>query len=113
MKKYFIVGTLAFSLIATTVYAFNDESSNYNNKLVNNYHNCQYHNGNEVCPYYENKDAAHECLYVENGNCPYYDKTTGTHSVPDNTSEKYHHNSNVNYGNGHGRNGGCRHHYNR
>ena len=57
MKKCFIVGTLAFSLIATTVYAFNDESSNYNNKLVNNYHNCQYHNGNEVCPYYENKDV--------------------------------------------------------
>ncbi len=72
MKKYLIIGTIAISLMATTVYALN--TSNDKKTLVSettpNYHNCPYNNyTKENCPYYDETTDTHNCPNRENHNC--------------------------------------------
>ena len=90
MKKYFVIGLVMCSFMATTVYALNDH--NNGNKMPKNL--VAY---NENCPYHNNYE-----------DCPYYDETTGTHPCLQSENENYqHHNGN---GNGYGKQGGCHHH---
>lgn len=62
MKIMIKIGTIAFSLMATTVYALN--TSNNKQTLVSettpNYHNC---------PYYDETIDTHNCPNRENHNC--------------------------------------------
>ncbi len=69
MKKYFILGIVAFSFMVTTVYAFNENCSNVNsvNQLTTYNQNCPYHN--EDCPYYSEKTNTDHCSNNENRGC--------------------------------------------
>lgn len=87
MNKYLIVGIGALSLMATTVYALND--NNLVNEATTYKQNCPYHNNNE--------------------NCPYYDEATGTHNCPNSEDGNCQHNNSGNM-NGYGRQGRCHHH---
>ncbi len=106
MKKYLIVGVATFSLLITTVYAFNDNRNHnrffYESTMYNQ--NCPYHSGNEECPYHS--DSEH---------CPYYDETTDTHNCSNSKNVNCQH-KNIDNGNsygrydGHSRHGGHSHH---
>lgn len=96
MKKYLIMGIIAFSLMITTVYAFNNKSEN------NNFLNNQTSN-NQNCPYCNNSD----CPYQNNGkDCPYYPERTSAHNCPNNNCS-----CQYNYGksNSYRRQGRCHH----
>lgn len=68
MNKYLVIGIVALSLMTTTVYSINNS-----NNLVN-------------------KSTTY------NQNCPYHDRTTNTHSCPNNgiRGSQYNHCSNGN-----------------
>lgn len=89
MKKYLILGSAAFFLMATTVYAFND-NSNFMTRPTTHNQNCPYHNSNENYPYYDENMNSHNCQSSKNGNC---------------------HHNNYGYRNGYGKQKG--HHHNR
>lgn len=61
MKKYFVVGVVAFALMITTAYALNDSSNNSINEST------AY---NQNCPYYDESTHTHNCPNNKNGNCP-------------------------------------------
>lgn len=91
MNKYLMLVIVAFSFMATTVHALNDNGSNDNfvNEPITYNQNCPYHNNNEDCPYYNEPAGKHNCPNGKNGSCQH------------------------NYGgnrNGCGRQSGCPHH---
>jgi hypothetical protein len=91
MKKCLALGIIAFSLMATTVYAFNGNGRHSVNHETEVYH--------QNCPYQD-----------EVGNCPYHENTTNHEDCSNCASSQQHnehHNTTTNTGNysGHGRHG--------
>ena len=72
MKKYFILGVISFSLLATTVYAFNGNGRNNSiNQTTMHHQNCPYYTNNETCPYHDYTTGQQTCPYhTDNSNCP-------------------------------------------
>ncbi len=93
MNKYLIVGIISLSLLATTVYALND---NNHNASINEPTTSTTYNQN--CPYHN-----------DDNECPYHNGTTDTYNCPNSENVNYSHHH-TNCGNGHGRHGGYYHH---
>ncbi len=70
MKKYWIVGIVVFSLMATTVYALNNGEIVSTNDILSCKQNCPYRDDNGVCDYYEETNT-HRHQNTVNGNCQY------------------------------------------
>lgn len=92
MKKYFILGVVSFSLLATTVYAFHGNGRNNPINQTTMYHqNCPYHTNNEICPYYNDTAVHQNCPYhTESSSCPNCNGNANNNASQYSTSESHH-----------------------